>query len=498
MHASHGTLGSFMGILLPLALCFPALALAVPDEAELAIKGYEHLRHRGITKLANVDIESAVTEFEDLVPYAQSELPASHWAVLESRLLRDDIRAIANLNAAEKQLAQEMLYRWGRGAKYHDDGKYALCVPELAAAVELADKLQLSDTMIQSRIVALLGVACHHLKDHSRAIDCARRSLAILESHRLASSVPAANVRLNLVKSLVKADRLFEADRECHRVHQAWAEIEKVPHDTEDMAWGVGVLLDYRSGIHFAFNELAEAQECEVSMLHLAEECLMILPTPTLRASAQIASAHCKALCGNLAGAARDVEVVDNLVKSIKDFDPGQNGLYRLRRAEIMTLAGRLEEAQVDLHAAEQLFLRATGPTGPWVARHQFATAQLLLAQGELAKGRATMRESVDALLANYGPDAPTLIRVLVVAEKEEQADGNQQRAGELAAIRTRLERRVAEHRQAMNAEFGPLPQLQTTQGLPAGTPVTAAVRPVPNPVAPASAARPGTAPRTR
>ena len=78
-----------------------------------------------------------------------------------------------------------------------------------------------------------------------------------------------------------------------------------------------------------------------------------------------------------------------------------------------------------------------------------------MITQGEVKVGRQLLRESISALLSNYGNDAPTLIRVLVVAEAEERDDGNLERVRELASIRDRLERRVEEHRQSLKSQYG-------------------------------------------
>jgi hypothetical protein len=500
MRASHRTLGSCIGILLPLALAIapPFTEVAAAQSDDLAVKCYIEKRYGAIDNITLAKIGAEGAQLDELVSYAESEFPKDHWAIRESQVLRNNCRAIASFGSAEKERANEMFGRWRLGMQYYLDGKHDLCAQELVAAMELADDLKVADTVLLSTVLAQLA-HCHlDLGNNSNAIACCNRSIGVLERHGLAGSPRSVRIRLDLVEGLIQSGQLFEADRECHRVHASLATIEKLPHDRDDTINQLGKLFKHRSLLHSLFNEMAEAESCDVELFRLADECVHLLSNATMRASSMMEAAQCKALLGKTAEAVRDTEKVDRLVKAMRSMDPGENGLYRTRRAEVMTLAGRFEEAQVDLDAAEQLFRAALGPTGQWVARHQFTTARLQIARGDVAQGRAMLRESVHAMQADYDPDSPAIIRYLVIAENEERADGKQQRAGELAAIRTRLERRVAEHRQAMNAEFGPLTRLQTTQALPASTPATAAVRPLPNTVAPASAARPGTAPRTR
>jgi tetratricopeptide (TPR) repeat protein len=499
MRASHRTLGSFMGILLSLALAIapPFIEVAAAQSDDLAVQSYivvkrDHL----INTITTQNLKAAITEVDGLVSYANSELPAGHWARNDSGAWKESLQAAMALPATKHDSTRQLFRGWRRCILFLIDGEHESVAEEADSVLKLSRDLGLDDTMLHLEILAVLTRSYLESGRHSEAAEYCNCRLAILAKHRLGVSDPAIRARLDRIEVLMALGPVFDADIECARAHQVLIDLQKLPHDRYHTDYNLGILAGHRALQHFGFSEFGEAEKCYSAVLRLSQRCEMLITSPATRASLIITIAHCKALGGKVDEAVGDLGTYDELIKSVKAEFQVNNWVDRIRRAEIMTLAGRFDEAASDLRMAEELIRIKFGPTSKHVARHQFGTALLQIARGELATGRATLRQCVDYYLAD-GVD-PSLIRILVVAEKEEKAEGNLERAGELAAIRTRLERRVAEHRQAMNAEFGSLTRLQATQALPASTPATAAVRPLPSTVAPASAARPGTAPRTR
>ncbi len=436
--------------LLALAMILLANATSVAEERDIVtrkINGFELIEDRAQEKALNGELNASAKEHLYLVHYADTEFPDNHWTNRRSKQLAEEYGSLAARKGREREPANELFLLWARALDAKARKNHDAIFPPMVQAIAVANSLGLKDSLIVMRMLDTVASEYERRNDRGNLIKSYVQYLEIADKLKLSSSPTVISARLNLVATLLSEEDVLGADIETRKVEVAMAELEKGIHIRQRARFDRAMMNRYSAAIDFALGNYQQAGGKYKEYFRFASMCDSPVASEWAMVGVEMTAAHAKALAGEAREAADNAAKIAKSQEELQPRNESVAALNLIRSAEIMVLAGRLDEAAADIERSLQLGNRAFGPSAPWLARHQFAHGRLEIARGNVEAGRKLLNDSVNALIREFGEHSLGLIRTLQVVEDVERKAGGVQRAEELARIRTRLETTVGEHR---------------------------------------------------